>query len=58
MALELADRRIAAIHSVVDPDNLRHFPGLGDYPALLKAGRPPRGRGWFPGPAARSPPHE
>lgn len=45
MALEVADGQIAAIQSVVNPDKLRHFPGLGDYPALLKAGRQPHGRG-------------
>jgi RNA polymerase sigma-70 factor (TIGR02957 family) len=42
-ALDIADGQIQTIHSVVNPDKLRHFGRVGDLRALVRASRrPPR----------------
>jgi RNA polymerase sigma-70 factor (ECF subfamily) len=38
MALDLADGRVQTIHSIVNPDKLRHFNRVDDLGALLRAG--------------------
>jgi RNA polymerase sigma-70 factor (ECF subfamily) len=55
MALDIADGRIQTIHSIVNPDKLRHLGRVSDLGARLHAGRGP-GAGTSPpqtGPAAR-----
>lgn len=42
MALDITDGQIQAIHSIVNPDKLRHLDQVGDLAALLRAGRRPR----------------
>jgi hypothetical protein len=44
MALDIADGQIQTIHSIVNPDKLRHFDRVGDLGALVRAGRRPRRR--------------
>jgi RNA polymerase sigma-70 factor (ECF subfamily) len=45
MALDIADGQIQTIHSIVNPDKLRHFDRVGDLGALVRAGRRSGGRG-------------
>src|SRR5918994_4357398 len=42
MALDIADGQIQTIHSIVNPDKLRHVHQVGDLRALIRAGRPRR----------------
>jgi RNA polymerase sigma-70 factor (TIGR02957 family) len=44
MGLGIADGQIQTIHSVVNPDKLRHLGRVGDLDALVRAGRRPRRR--------------
>jgi len=44
MALGIADGQIQTIHSIVNPDKLRHVDRVGDLGALVRAGRRPRRR--------------
>jgi hypothetical protein len=37
--LGIVDGRIETIHSIVNPDKLRHFDRVGDLAALLRANR-------------------
>ena len=39
-SIEIADGHIAAIHSVVNPDKLRHLGPLTEVPTLLRRTRP------------------
>jgi RNA polymerase sigma-70 factor (ECF subfamily) len=39
MGLDIADGQIQTIHSIVNPDKLRHLHRVGDLGALLRAGR-------------------
>ncbi|MGH8829435.1 MAG: RNA polymerase subunit sigma-24, partial [Jiangellaceae bacterium] len=39
MGLGIAEGQIQTIHSIANPDKLRHFDRVGDYAALLRAGR-------------------
>jgi len=39
MGLDIADGQIQTIHSIVNPDKLRHFDRVDDLAALLRAGR-------------------
>lgn len=39
MGLDIADGRIQTIHSIVNPDKLRHFDRVGDLGALVRADR-------------------
>src|SRR5215207_934098 len=39
MGLDIADDQIQTIHSIVNPDKLRHFDRVGDLGARLRAGR-------------------
>jgi RNA polymerase sigma-70 factor (TIGR02957 family) len=41
MGLDIADGQIQTIHSIANPDKLRHFDRVDDLGALLRAGRPP-----------------
>ncbi len=40
MGLDIAEGQIQAIHSIANPDKLRHLDRTGDLGALLRAGRP------------------
>ncbi|WP_200213870.1 RNA polymerase sigma-70 factor [Micromonospora coerulea] len=42
IGLGIADGQIQTIHSIVNPDKLRHFDRVGDLGALVRAGRRPR----------------
>jgi RNA polymerase sigma-70 factor (ECF subfamily) len=44
IGLGIADGQIQTIHSIVNPDKLRHFDRVGDLGALVRAGRRPRRR--------------
>jgi len=39
MALDIAEGQIQTIHSIANPDKLRHLDPTGDLGALLRAGR-------------------
>jgi len=39
MGLDIADGQIQTIHSIANPDKLRHVDRLGDLGALVRAGR-------------------
>jgi RNA polymerase sigma-70 factor, ECF subfamily len=40
IALDIAERRVQAVRSVVNPDKLAHIGPVGDVRALLAQGRP------------------
>jgi RNA polymerase sigma-70 factor (ECF subfamily) len=42
IGLDIADGQIQTIHSIVNPDKLRHFDRVGDLRALIRASRRPR----------------
>ncbi|GAA3769345.1 RNA polymerase sigma-70 factor [Plantactinospora mayteni] len=42
IGLDITDTHVQAIHSIVNPDKLRHFDRVGDLRALIRASRPPR----------------
>jgi RNA polymerase sigma-70 factor (ECF subfamily) len=42
MALDIADGQIHTIHSIANPDKLRHLDRVSDLGAQLRAGRRPR----------------
>ena len=44
IGLGVAGGRIQTIHSIVNPDKLRHFDRVGDLGALVRTGRRPRRR--------------
>jgi RNA polymerase sigma-70 factor (TIGR02957 family) len=44
IGLGIADGQIQTIHSIVNPDKLRHFDRVGDLGVLVRAGRRPRRR--------------
>jgi RNA polymerase sigma-70 factor (ECF subfamily) len=41
MGLDIADGRIQTIHSIANPDKLRHLGRIDDLAALIRAGRLP-----------------
>jgi RNA polymerase sigma-70 factor (ECF subfamily) len=45
IALDIADDQIQTIHSIANPDKLRHLDRVSDLSAQLRAGRRPRGGG-------------
>jgi RNA polymerase sigma-70 factor (TIGR02957 family) len=45
MGLDIADGQIQTIHSIVNPDKLRHLGRVSDLSALVRAGRRPGGHG-------------
>ena len=42
MGLGIAEGRIQTIHSIANPDKLRHLDRVSDLGALIRAGRRPR----------------
>jgi RNA polymerase sigma-70 factor (ECF subfamily) len=55
LGLDIAEGQVQAIHSIVNPDKLRHIDRVGDLVALVRAGRRPRAAEPLAKPTAASP---